>query len=525
MIRRIILENYMAHVRTVIEPAEGLTVLIGPNNCGKSAIIHALEMICYNSDAADFAIRHGSKKATVTIETQDEDGTGHSISWWRKEKTAGYVIDGREISGLGRGKIPDDLHDHLRMPMIESAAGGKEFLLHFGLQKSPIFLLDDPPSRAAQFFASATDADKLMQMQKTHQQKTTYAKRDKDKLDGELAQLDRQLETLRSLPALSERLTDLEDDHQRLNDLGTQIASLIQIVQGLELHGKRAAHSARHVSSLTALEKPPTLENTERLAEWIQSAAHALADSSRSQARGKALRELRQPPELSATEALRQACRDMDNAARRTVTERRRADIVGPLAPPSEPHDVPAVKVMISTIARSKEQCTNWETRRGAFATFAAPPDLDDVSQLTNLLRELVRWSAKLHRHELNRHALKPLLPAPTPNDSNALKQQINEITRAAEHKNRQAKQASTLARLAPPTEPLHLQPLADSIRQIDLTSREASSSREKLRQFDAQIEQFRREIDQWVIQNPRCNACGQTVSAELIMNGGHAHE
>ena len=69
MIRRIVLENYMAHVRTVIEPADGLTVLVGPNNCGKSAVIHALEMICYNHDAADFAIRHGTKKATVTVET------------------------------------------------------------------------------------------------------------------------------------------------------------------------------------------------------------------------------------------------------------------------------------------------------------------------------------------------------------------------------------------------------------------------------------------------------------------------
>jgi DNA repair ATPase RecN len=106
MIRKIVLENYMAHIRTVIEPAQGLTVLIGPNNCGKSAIIHALEMICYNSDAADYAIRHGAKKAVVTIETQDEDGSIHTIAWWRTAKSAGYIIDGREISGMGKGKSP-----------------------------------------------------------------------------------------------------------------------------------------------------------------------------------------------------------------------------------------------------------------------------------------------------------------------------------------------------------------------------------------------------------------------------------
>src|SRR5882724_9289113 len=121
MIRRIVLENYMAHVRTVIELAEGLTVLIGPNNCGKSAIIHALEMICYNSDAADFAIRHGAKMATVTVETEDADGAKHTLVWWRSKGTAGYSIDGRKIEGLGRS-IPEDLHDHLRMPKIEPSA-------------------------------------------------------------------------------------------------------------------------------------------------------------------------------------------------------------------------------------------------------------------------------------------------------------------------------------------------------------------------------------------------------------------
>src|ERR1700749_1604563 len=124
MIRKIILENYMAHVHTVIEPVQGLTVLIGPNNCGKSAIIHALEIICYNSDAADYAIRHGAKKAVVTVETQDADGITHTIEWWRTKTTAGYRIDNREISGLGRGRIPDDLHQYMRMPMIESGAGG-----------------------------------------------------------------------------------------------------------------------------------------------------------------------------------------------------------------------------------------------------------------------------------------------------------------------------------------------------------------------------------------------------------------
>jgi hypothetical protein len=194
-------------------------------------------------------------------------------------KSAGYIIDGREISGMGKGKIPDDLHQHLRMPMIESGAGGKEFLLHFGLQKSPIFLLDDPASRAAQFFASATDADKLMQMQKAHQQKAINAKRDKEKLDGEVEQLDRQLEALAPLPTLSKGLNDLEDDHRKLNELAAAIGSIGQSVQAMERVEKHVAVNGLQIKSLASLQNPPTLADTQKLTEWIRQTIGDIAMS------------------------------------------------------------------------------------------------------------------------------------------------------------------------------------------------------------------------------------------------------
>ena len=67
MIRRITLENYMSHARTVIEPADGLTVLVGPNNCGKSAVVSALQTVC-GQHAGDFMVRHGQKVCRITIE-------------------------------------------------------------------------------------------------------------------------------------------------------------------------------------------------------------------------------------------------------------------------------------------------------------------------------------------------------------------------------------------------------------------------------------------------------------------------
>ena len=525
MIRKIVLENYMAHIRTVIEPAQGLTVLIGPNNCGKSAIIHALEMICYNSDAADYAIRHGAKKAVVTIETQDEDGSIHTVAWWRTAKSAGYIIDGREISGMGKGKIPDDLHEHLRMPMIESGAGGKEFLLHFGLQKSPIFLLDDPASRAAQFFASATDADKLMQMQKAHQQKAINAKRDKEKLDSEVEQLDRQLEALSPLPILSKGLNDLEDDHRKLNELATAIGSIGQSVQAMERVEKHVAVNGLQIKSLASLQNPPTLADTQKLTEWIRQTERSISDAALSHARGETLRELHKSPDLPTTEPLQRICNDIAEASSRITLERGRADALEPLAAPPKPHDVPSIRKTIGDIARSEEQHAQWNGRITALASIAVPPVLADTSQLMNSINDLEQSSANAHRHQFKCDALKLLSAAPPLNDTDDLRKAITDIASLAKALDQLGQHARIVSRLPIPVEPTNPQPLADSIEKIDAATHAESENRDNVQRLNREIEQFQREIEKWVTQNPRCMACGQAISAELITAGGHAHE
>src|SRR5207249_2659632 len=161
MIRRIILENYMSHTRTVIEPAPGLTVLVGPNNCGKSAVVSALQSLCDNAMGA-YMVRHDEKEARVTVETDEDDG--HTTVWRRKANTASYNIDGHDIS---RGRsVPEDLHKLLRLPKVDAGESNEPFEIHFGTQKSPIFLLNEPDSRAALFFASSSDASFLVEMQR-----------------------------------------------------------------------------------------------------------------------------------------------------------------------------------------------------------------------------------------------------------------------------------------------------------------------------------------------------------------------
>ena len=85
---------------------EGLTVLVGPSNRGKSALFRALKGILRN-DLPDNYVRNGQEEPmSVTLNVE-----GHSIEATRKRGgTVKYVVDGKKFSSLG-GKTPEELKD------------------------------------------------------------------------------------------------------------------------------------------------------------------------------------------------------------------------------------------------------------------------------------------------------------------------------------------------------------------------------------------------------------------------------
>jgi len=69
-IAKIVIENFQSHKKTEITPAPNgqLTVLTGPSDAGKTAIIRALRWLLYNIPQGTDFIRHGASFARVTAE-------------------------------------------------------------------------------------------------------------------------------------------------------------------------------------------------------------------------------------------------------------------------------------------------------------------------------------------------------------------------------------------------------------------------------------------------------------------------
>ncbi len=346
MIRRIELVNFMSHAHTVIEPAAGLTVLVGPNNCGKSAVVAALQILCRN-DNSTYVLRHNERACSVTVETDD----GHKITWGRTKTSPRYEINGVSFDRLDRSAVPDELHAALRLPMV-MADNKDEFDVHFGEQKSPIFLLDQPASSAAQFFASSSDASTLLEMQRLHQQRTVEAKREHKQLDATLVQLERELSALGSVAQLESRLASIESLQNELDGSDADIARLQARIDSLQAAEKSYRINCTRARATADLYPPPEMGETHALAACIQATTHLGSQVAYAQAVGSAIGSIETPPTFQSEPELRKLIAALDRQRRQLALSEQIQHCVESIEPIGEFPDTNQLTAAIDSLDR-----------------------------------------------------------------------------------------------------------------------------------------------------------------------------
>jgi exonuclease SbcC len=383
MIRRITLENYMAHAHTVIEPAAGLTVLVGPNNCGKSAVVSALETLCNNA-SGDYMVRHGEREASITVETDDN----HTFVWKRRDNMVSYVIDGREISRLNRG-VPEYLHKILRLPKVDGGETGDPFDVHFGTQKSQIFLLNESESRAALFFASSSDAAILLEMQKRHRDKVKDRKSAEKRLKGEIKKLDAELNALEPLDTLSALVAEAEDEYQRLEKLDGQIQALEEELEALRARHVEHDRFEREYLCLTQLHALPHLADTSPLESLMGALLNAECQLQREEARSWAMDNLSTPPafdDVQKLETLYQVLSHEEEGHRNLKAE---AVCLGPLNDPPTIDGTGSLERMVADLESAQLAHVALCRQQRMLENLALPPSLVDLKPLVELISQL----------------------------------------------------------------------------------------------------------------------------------------
>ena len=478
MLKRIELRNFMSHKHTVIDLASGLTVLVGPNNCGKSAVVAALQILCAN-DNSTYVQRHGEKECSVRVDTDD----GHVIEWHR-DKSPYYLIDGKRFDRLKESGMPEEeLNRLLRVPKVQTSS--EDCDIHFAAQKSPIFLLDKSPAYAAGFFASSSDAVRLVEMQALHRKKAGDARRDKERLESESRRLTAELEALAPTVELERRVDELEHRHEELGRLAKEIQAMAETAQGFARQGRILEWHMCEVEALESVAAPPVLEPTQPLEEHRRHLVGAAQCEDKAKAVQQSLASLPRPPGFAVVEPLQDLLVELRAEGRSLA---RYQCVQKALEPVQEPPRIHETQMLADHVDRLREAGGNhsWASRRA---------------------------------HEISRLTLPPELPAVV---------ELDRLLVSAHTSGRLVKRwqeaGTALTPLTPPPERLATEPLSELLAAVAVTERALSRAKDDLRRADAGLARAAAELRALAEESAICPTCGEALDPDRMMAHAAAH-
>jgi exonuclease SbcC len=217
-IRYLLIENFQSHERTELSFDDGLNVIVGASDQGKSAIIRALRWLLYNEPRGSDFIRVGASQCRVTIELAD----GGRVTRERTPSKNRYIVrrpDGDEqvYEGFGNS-VPLEVSEATGVAKV-MLDEDTETALHIGTQLEPPFLLAEPGSIKAKAIGRLNGVHIM-------DAATRDTTRDLTRLSGEernqreqLADVEAELEQFSDLPYLENILLLVESTQRRIKEL------------------------------------------------------------------------------------------------------------------------------------------------------------------------------------------------------------------------------------------------------------------------------------------------------------------
>ena len=159
MLEHLTITNFQSHKATAIDFDPRLTVLVGPSNNGKTAILRAIRWVLTNRPRGGSFIRNGADSATVCLD-------GVTREKGRKGGDGQYLVGGEALTALG-GEVPQQIKDRFGMADINSSD-----------QLAQHFLVLDAPGQIARVINEAVHLERAESAVKAADSETRSAKQD-----------------------------------------------------------------------------------------------------------------------------------------------------------------------------------------------------------------------------------------------------------------------------------------------------------------------------------------------------------
>lgn len=228
-IQEVTIEGYQSHTNSTFCLSPGLTVITGPSDAGKTAIIRALRWFAFNEPTGEaflHTIRNpdGSIKEAVDqakVSVTFEDGT--TITKTRRKGKTTYTHSGYPTA-WEKAEIPPEIKETLGL--VKQAYGDFETCLNFAFQLDAPFMLSETASVGAKVLGKLAGTEIVDRAisdvnKKTHQVRTdiSYAEKQIGEIDVSLTEyfdLDTHDESLR---AAENAFTRIKEDRERYTEL------------------------------------------------------------------------------------------------------------------------------------------------------------------------------------------------------------------------------------------------------------------------------------------------------------------
>lgn len=231
LIKSLRLINFQSHKDTKIDFDEGLTVILGQTDQGKSAIIRALKWVLYNEPRGTDFIMAGCKLCRVSLEMDD----GSVIIREREGQRNRYILiqNGKEEVFEGFGNtVPLEIARAHGIPKIridKDAASA----VNLAEQLEPPFLISESGGNRAKALGRLVGIHIIDAAQRTVLKDITNAKQNFESIQKDIESLNSQLESYKDIGELQIRISSLQDILKKLKEIRAIFSILMKSRQEL----------------------------------------------------------------------------------------------------------------------------------------------------------------------------------------------------------------------------------------------------------------------------------------------------
>jgi len=234
-IKRLKLRNFQSHRETELEFNPGLNIIVGPSDQGKSAIIRALRWLVFNEPRGTGFIRVGETRCQVRVEMSN----GIAVERIRDEgaRINRYILEipGEEAMVFERFNkdVPLEVRKALGIQK-QVIDRDKSVEINLASQLEAPFLLEESGTTRSKILGRMANLHIIDAAQRDTIRDANQAGQEINRLEGDIAALDLQLQEYADLGEEENRLQSLETLLQRLTELDLKVKQLEEAKQLLE---------------------------------------------------------------------------------------------------------------------------------------------------------------------------------------------------------------------------------------------------------------------------------------------------